>query len=292
LLPKGYACADCGPAGKPANWLDQEQKQHWETHWLAVLPFSAKQTTQESMLDFPEMTTAALEVLWRLLPPRALLARPSCVNWTARHQQQPGPEGVYDEGSLMALKDRASLLFLPVYCQGHWTLLVLERVGVVQPKEVFAGEKQRPSAALGCPSCKWSRCSTCCTDVKEKKGIRKEQEWCCLDPIARLSALESSEENTHWEVCYYDSLSGVHKACSNDAQAVLTALRVNWGLATLKPQNQVFQKGSTECGYWVAHYIEEECRRALGEPAWSTAFNLKERAKKVIGVRAWLQKRN
>ena len=119
--------------------------------------------------------------------------------------------------------------------------------------------------------------------MKERKG--KEMQICC--PMD-MPVLTSQPE---WRFRYYESAPGISSAgdCGQIAlnlMSVITGEPVA-GLELPSPESHKEQAGA-QCSFHVLHGIEEECRRKLGVPCWSAAFNVEYRVERVTAMRSKL----
>jgi hypothetical protein len=277
----------CLKKGKAATWLDADMKMHLKDNWLLKQDPPEECCTSATELDITEMALAAFEPSWRLLAPRAVVVPPAWVSFAVGETREPSRDNWWAATTkVQACLSRAELLLAPCWGDSppHWTLLVLERTGMTQPAEHDLNPAQPglEAASVGCVSCKWTRCGSCCPEVAENKKLRKAQEWNCLDPLTHLHPLEAQPgavENP-WVIRYYDSLHAEHPGCQQTALDLLKCLGLPFATLPASASKQK-QKDGTSCGFWAAYFLEEELKRRLGCAPWSWHCNLRALATKV-----------
>ena len=127
----------------------------------------------------------------------------------------------------------------------------------------------------GCVDCKQTRCARCCPALSQAKEHRKDEEALFLDQLKRPVLPPAP-----WETYYYETLGKAHAGCVRTAHDVCS-------LFSLPPptRRETFQQTDADCGYCTIHHIEEESRRALGEPPWGLAYSQLVRCERVRAMR-------
>ncbi|CAK0899969.1 unnamed protein product [Prorocentrum cordatum] len=249
------------PWRKNAGWLGKEQREEIRKAWLPVDIEVRRAPGARTLLSEAELAIAAVEIGWRLTPPRCLVAPPRITALVAHHVRN------HD-----AAHDR--------YGEGEELVAELRRYAdrACVPAAVEADTKL-DGYGVGCGACGGAGCKTCsCTHAERWLGrLSKESEF--ITPCTSLAPLEPA---TWWNIRYYDSLRQPSRACADCAHALLDALQPVGVQNVLSAKelaasraNKAFQSDGSSCGWWCLHHMETEFRRFVGET--SVAFDLQRR---------------
>jgi hypothetical protein len=284
---------------KNVLWLSKEQMEAITKYYLPI-PLDGSVPGPQTRLSEAEMSLGCVEIGWRLLIPGCVVAPPHLCALVAHHiMNHDCLHDRYQEGEtlceeLLQYAATASLLFAPIICSGHWTLLVLERSG----EDVVAEgvDKPPPSASgIGCPKCVYNAtgCKDCDPAAAYKWYSRVEKEMNILAPLESSSVKKTST----WSfVRYYDSLPTASSSCAEAAHALLDCLQGNGVHTAMTAEdlrsaraNRTTQTDATSCGWHVLHFIETEMRRFRGEGQWSFVFDLGQRVGQLRRILARFQ---
>ena len=240
------------PQNKQSTFLAAKQAAAALESWR-FLAFEGAIVDPKAFLDSADLECGAFELLWRCLPPSTVFVPVSLAALVSQSQQPLERAKAYIEHSgvlatLNALARRATCLLVPIFCDLHWTLLVLTRRAADQVVPPLVGDGRQEAENLVC------------------------------DQMQRPLIKEASS----WEVSYYDTLRELKPSCKEQAQLFLRALKIEQPIG--KVGNLVFQDDDT-CGWWVLHFMEEHCRRQRGEAKWSQHFELHRRVQLVDKMR-------
>ena len=251
---------------------------------------------KEGCLEFPtdivdistevsesEMAIGCFEILWRLLPDRALVVPPYLSSFSAMHCAKDwagaAPEGQHLVANVQDYAKRARLLLLPIIAGGHWTLLVLQRVGGEAVVVTSPALTSDAATGFGCGKCKYNSggCMACDSDKATRYLNKSEAEAKALDPCTNLDPLPPCE---WWDCRYYDSLGTPSLECARmavaliDALQPLNAMNVCTAVELASQRKKNLRQGLTlQCGWYCLHFIEEEVRRYRGEGKFSFAMD-------------------
>ena len=107
-------------------------------------------------------------------------------------------------------------------------------------------------------------------------GTDGSEHWTLL--IFEKNQFASFEQvaKDEWRATYKDSLSQMCKSCYSTVQIICTLLSMAVGHYIKMPEdrcNGALQRvGSGTCGYYVMHWVEEACRRQLGEGEMANGY--------------------
>ena len=107
-------------------------------------------------------------------------------------------------------------------------------------------------------------------------GTDGSEHWTFLSFEKDHFASFSKDAKDEWRATYKDSLSQMCKSCYSTAEIVCTLVSMAVGEDVKMPEkrcNGALQKvGSGSCGYYVMHWVEEACRRQLGEGEMANGY--------------------
>jgi hypothetical protein len=249
----------------------------------AILDFPTEIVSINTLVSESEMAMGCFEILWRLIPDRALVVPPylstMCAVHCAKDWAGDAPEGHHLVQKLQDYANRARLLLLPILAGGHWTLLALQRVGGEADKVTPPALTTDEAKGFGCRRCRHAPggCMACDPDKANKHVKRLEAEEKALDPCTNLDPLPPCE---WWDCRYYDSLSKPSKESASMAVALIDALQpvnatnLGDGVELASQRKNTLRQGNTmQCGWYCLHFIEEEVRRYRGEGTFSFAMD-------------------
>ena len=261
---------------KNVRFLDTEQLKtlrEEKAQWQGEVAIPSLHT----WLDQPQLELAIFEIFWRVLPgPRCLWMRPDKTAFVVQHCQD---EDKNEQAATLLTEyyeqaKKAELLLIPILDENHWTLLALERDkdpdsnSFASILEEQAVQEARGSSS-GCASCRGNPggCHNCNFVQAAFLARRKGRENLQLRSGATLAILPETAGES-WRVRYYDSLLTPSAACQRKAQQVLDALAEPLNIYAELPPRANFERqpaGTGRCGWYVLHYLEEECRGYRGE---------------------------
>ena len=246
--------------------------------------------TKKTQVELEEMDLACWEILWRLMPGGVVVMPAALTGFVGRALLHTGDLPAEEHLLLdkwLHIAERAAVLLVPVWGRspGHWTLLVVDKgVPVVSKPDTLPTDS--PVAGLtGCASCK--NCATGCASCMYWKASRKDRrlsdEWALLQP--ELQQPVHAPPPAEWKVRYYDSLYELHADCSLLAANLLQLLVPRSHDDSLPLRQHHKRQEDCECGWLVLHYVEEECKRRLGQPCWSACFKPAFRLERMLAMR-------
>ena len=251
-----------------------------------------------SELDQAEVEAGAFELFWRLAPPPGVFSLSAtfveqvlAILAPAKGETVPPNFFAEMQPSLTRFWQyltKGVLILLPIIVDGHWTLLVFQRLnGTEKEKEKSSGSSSAsPTAPLmvaGCAKCrgKATGCLDCSPDKMLQHGERRGREMTIADPLKYCSDLPECNE---WSVRYYDSLPKEKAECKKKAESLVRcASAVGVPEMQLERSNSCFQKAA-DCGFWTLHFMEEEVRWFLGEGRWSKPYDWQGRLDRLKAV--------
>ena len=261
---------------KNVRFLDTEQLKtlrEEKAQWQGEVAIPSLRT----WLDQPQLELAIFEIFWRVLPgPRCLWMRPDKTVFFVQHCQD---EDKNEQAATLLTEyyeqaKKAELLLIPILDENHWTLLALERDKDPDSNSFASilGEeavKEARGSSSGCASCRGNPggCHNCNFVQAAFLARRKGRENLQLRNGATLAILPETAGEL-WRVRYYDSLLTPSAACQRKAQQVLDALAEPLNIYAELPPRANFERqpaGTGRCGWYVLHYLEEECRAFRNE---------------------------
>jgi hypothetical protein len=270
-----------GPWKKNITWLHSDQQAMLMKE--GCLEFPAEIVDISTEVSESEMAIGCFEILWRLLPDRALVVPPYLSSFSAMHCAKDwagaAPEGQHLVAKVQDYAKRARLLLLPILAGGHWTLLVLQRVGGEAVVVTSPALTSDAATGFGCGKCKYNSggCMACDSDKATRYLNKSEAEAKALDPCTNLDPLPPCE---WWDCRYYDSLGTPSLECARmavaliDALQPLNAMNVCTAVELASQRKNNLRQGLTlQCGWYCLHFIEEEVRRYRGEGKFSFAMD-------------------
>ena len=119
----------------------------------------------------------------------------------------PSAPGKGDDGGTQAialtsfhqLSAKASILVIPIYADGHWTLLTVWRSGVKRAEE--EGCAPLSAVSTGCSKCSVSACAQCSPVEAWQLAQRKATETAVLNP---WGIPDLPDACTDWQIDYFD----------------------------------------------------------------------------------------
>ena len=279
LLSLQRVPTDPAPERKNCGHITQRQKEQMKAFFHTHMPPIALVKGSKERLECSQIDAGSLEILWRTGPGVGVVCQPAYLTCICAERQVRATwlEEHSDEGALAfqawrARARRSDLLLCPVNNGGgHWTLLVLERKGGSEHK-VKATPESGP----------WQELQNLQHKVTAPDyNLRKAEE------NLQLSVEEWPErEGGSWEMRYYDSLRLELESSRLVGQAILllakaSGLEVSTTLPARCNEGQQEALDGTSCGFWVLHYMEEECRRRRGEGTFSFVHNLSHREERL-----------